>query len=81
LFEKRLLPIELKDRVLSVTPVVPVVVNATPFTVNEQTLVDVRKLATTVNHEFCTIVPVAVAEFGVFVSSKYKVGAEAYLFN
>jgi hypothetical protein len=40
--EKMLLPMKVEDTVLSVTPVVPVVVVVTPFTVNETTLVDVR---------------------------------------
>jgi hypothetical protein len=40
--DQLLLPIKLEDTVLSVTVVEPVVVNATPFTVNEQILVDVR---------------------------------------
>jgi hypothetical protein len=40
--EKMLLPMNVEDTVLSVTPVVPVLVVVTPFTVNETTLVDVR---------------------------------------
>jgi hypothetical protein len=47
-----LLPIKFEDTVLSVITVEAVLVDVTPFTVNERTLVDVRKLATTVNHEF-----------------------------
>jgi hypothetical protein len=39
---KLLQPMTVEDKLLSINDVEPVVVDTTPFTLNEQTLVDVR---------------------------------------